>query len=118
MADANSYEMSSFDRTRHKIIQGFFLVEEVARVYPETYMGPWGWQWRDGGRDLVSVLPAEMPITIEALMDNIEKVRTFRRSSPPSLLMKIRMRQGCIELSQTSTIRDPPSAPLSLTKYP
>jgi len=38
-------------------------------------MGPWGWQWRDGVRELVSALPSPTRVTIKALMDDIEKVK-------------------------------------------
>ena len=41
-------------------------------------MGPWGWQWKDGVRDLVAVPPSELRITIKALMDDIEKVGALK----------------------------------------
>ena len=67
--------------TRHNPIQWFVPVPGDRRVVPfytDTGLGPWGWQWRDGVRNLVSVPLPSIPITIKALMDDIEKVRTMQ----------------------------------------
>ena len=74
------YEMST-DSFCYNTIQGFVLFPEdhgVSSVYVEAHMGPWGWQWRDGLRDLVSTPPSPTRITIKDLMDAIEKVNQAR----------------------------------------
>jgi len=77
----NGYpDMPTINCIRYDTVQGFVLVPEdkwVSPIYVETHMGPWGWQWRVGVRDLVSVPPSSTRITIKALMDDIEKVGTF-----------------------------------------
>ena len=41
-------------------------------------MGPWGWQWSNEMRDLVSTPPSPGRMTIEALMNDIEEVNQTR----------------------------------------
>jgi hypothetical protein len=41
-------------------------------------MGPWGWQWSDEMRDLVSTPASPGRMTIKTLMDAIEKVNQTR----------------------------------------
>ncbi|KAF9777728.1 hypothetical protein BJ322DRAFT_1095473 [Thelephora terrestris] len=69
-------EMSTIYQTRYNPAQEYFFIqgrEWVAPFYPDTYMGPWGWQWRNGVHNLVSTPPSPTSITIRALMDDIEK---------------------------------------------
>ena len=76
--NAKAYsEMSAINCTRHDTFQGSTSVPGdmwVPPLYAEAHLGPWGWQWRDGMRDLVSTSPSSIRISIKALMDNIEKV--------------------------------------------
>ena len=75
--------MPAINCARHSTAQGFVLVPEdnwVPPVYVETHLGPWGWQWRDGVRRLVSTPPSPIRITIKALMDSIEKVGALERA--------------------------------------
>ena len=79
----NAYlEMSAVNSTRPDTVQWFALAPEDKWVPPdvEMHMGPWGWQWRDGMRDLASASPSPIRITIKALMDGIEKVGILERT--------------------------------------
>lgn len=77
-------EMYPVNCNPHDTVQGFTLVPEdkwVPTVYAETHMGPWGWQWKDGVRELAtSVSSSSIRITIKSLMDDIEKVGTVERT--------------------------------------
>ena len=112
-------DVSAVSSARQSTIHGFILVPEdkwVPPVYVETPTGPWGWQWREGVRGLVSTPPSPIRITIKALMDNIEKVGTLERARVPLIIDKeFRMHLGHTEPSQIWPTQDPPNA-LSLSK--
>lgn len=75
------YQMPLNCYTRHNALRSFFPASEdkwVSPVYVETNMGPWGWQWGYGIRDLILTPPSEKPITIGVLMNDIEEVGAFR----------------------------------------
>ena len=72
------HEMPTPNLTQHDAAQGSVLPPDnnhVSSVSMRARMGPWGWQWRDGLRDVVSTSPSSARITIKALMNDIEKVK-------------------------------------------
>jgi hypothetical protein len=75
--------ISVVNHTRHNTAQGSVLVPDDKQAPPtcvETHVGPWGWQWRGGMHDIVSASPSSRPITIKALMDDIEEVGALERN--------------------------------------
>lgn len=74
------FEMSTAECNRRNTVQGYILVPGDKRVPPvgaNTYMGPWPWQWSRLRNLVLSPPPRSIPITIKALMDDIEKVGTL-----------------------------------------
>ena len=80
-ANMNAYsEVAAISYADHTTVQGFVLAPEDTwppQIYTEMHPGPWGWQWKDGVRDLVLVPPSPTRITIKALMGDIKKVGMF-----------------------------------------
>ena len=80
--NAKAYsKMSAINCSPHDTFQGSTLVpgdKWVPPLYAEAHLGPWPWQWRHEMRDLVSTSPSSIRISIKALMDDIEKVGTFK----------------------------------------
>lgn len=73
----SDFENIAFDYYRHNGVGGFASVPAGRHVAPpDVDVGPWGWQWRDGACNLVSVPPESIPIPAKTLMDDIEKVKT------------------------------------------